>query len=227
MRYHSFKFDDGTEITGKLSYEVLEKNWKYLDIKDEVAGKLVADIGCWDGYNTIQALKCGAKHVVAMDNGLGSYNWQNDISGWQKNLDEVRERYGINEDRISYVYNDVDEEYLGYHAYAVDVVIAAGLIYHLKAPFKFLQECYYILKNGGILTIETHVTCNDIPYPAARFYPRNELCGDKSNWWGPNNLCVVEMLNAAGFSKVVETYTGRPTNTGGITNQRAFFKAYK
>ena len=59
---------------------------------------------------------------------------------------------------------------------------------------------------GGKLFVETH-TCNlpDVdnfnnPMPVMKFYPNKELAGDPTNWWGPNNTCVIQMLQSLGFN---------------------------
>ena len=37
---------------------------------------------------------------------------------------------------------------------------------------------------------------------AMAFYPRDELNGDGSNWWGPNRECMFELLASQGFAAV-------------------------
>src|SRR2546423_14013418 len=35
--------------------------------------------------------------------------------------------------------------------------------------------------------------------PLMRFYPRNELNQDFTNWWGPNSACLRAMLESSNF----------------------------
>lgn len=50
--------------------------------------------------------------------------------------------------------------------------------------------------------VETYIDARDVPRPAMIYYPRGELAHDNSNWWGPNQLCVQEMLGTCGFKRV-------------------------
>jgi hypothetical protein len=52
------------------------------------------------------------------------------------------------------------------------------------------------------LVVETHHDLLDLGRPAMAFYPRDELNGDGSNWWGPNPECVFELLASQGFAAV-------------------------
>lgn len=90
-----------------------------------------------------------------------------------------------------------------------------GLLYHLRNPLLALDRIRTVCK--GELYIESFVcdarlVCSEqhkaplpIAYPdlqdipVMRFFPRDELNGDHSNWWGPNALCLVQMTESAGF----------------------------
>jgi hypothetical protein len=36
--------------------------------------------------------------------------------------------------------------------------------------------------------------------PLMRFYPRDELGGVYTNWWGPNSLCLKQIIEATNFT---------------------------
>jgi len=42
----------------------------------------------------------------------------------------------------------------------------------------------------------------DYGRPAMVFYPGTTLNNDPSNFWGPNMLCVAEMLKEVGFNRL-------------------------
>jgi O-methyltransferase involved in polyketide biosynthesis len=42
--------------------------------------------------------------------------------------------------------------------------------------------------------------------PAAAFYPKDELDGDPTNWWGLNEKAVEAMLKEVGFREVRLVY---------------------
>ena len=75
----------------------------------------------------------------------------------------------------------------------------------MKFPYLSLHKVVDLVKEGGHLFIETH-TCQmpdhdgyGRPMPVMKFYPNKELNNDPTNWWGPNNTCVIQMLQSLGF----------------------------
>ena len=46
------------------------------------------------------------------------------------------------------------------------------------------------------------------------FYPGKELAEDHTNWWGPNQPCVVAMLRDVGFPRVEYEQHPRYQNRG-------------
>lgn len=75
-----------------------------------MSGRRVLDIGSWDGYWTFEALKRGAKEVIAIDDFsdyLGSLN-QSDRKAWES-FDLCRFALGYSEEvckRIERQYSD-------------------------------------------------------------------------------------------------------------------------
>ena len=53
-----------------------------------------------------------------------------------------------------------------------------------------------------LLIVETHVDVFEHDEPVMRFYPRGELNGDPTNWWGPTPGALEAMLHDVGFRKV-------------------------
>lgn len=73
-------------------------------------------------------------------------------------------------------------------------------MYHTQHVYKLLENLYQMVNDYIIL--ETHVTCNDLNFSMMKFYQTNELNKDSTNWWGPNNKCVIAMLESIGFKNV-------------------------
>ena len=86
-----------------------------------------------------------------------------------------------------------------------DTVLYPGVLYHMKFPYLSLHKVADLVKEGGTLFVETHISMfpdhdrNDNPMPVMMFYPNKELNNDPTNWWGPNNTCVIQMLQSLGF----------------------------
>ena len=85
-----------------------------------------------------------------------------------------------------------------------DVVVAQGLLYHLRHPLLALDQLRAV--TGGTLVVETAVAdaeVGDVP-GTLRYFRRDELAGDPSNWFAPTTSTLVDMVESSGF-RVVET----------------------
>src|ERR1700733_6643238 len=114
-------------------------------------GKRVLDVGAWDGYWSFEALKRGAREVVAIDDFsdyLGVLK-ESDRRTWQ-NFDLCRELLGFDPERCQRhemsVY-EVSAARLG----EFDVVFFFGTFYHLRHPLLALD------KLGAVCTDEIYV----------------------------------------------------------------------
>jgi tRNA (mo5U34)-methyltransferase len=89
-----------------------------------------------------------------------------------------------------------------------DVVLFLGVLYHLRDPLGALERVASVLAPGGLLVLETHVDLVWTRRPALAFYPRGELGGDPTNWFGPNPPAVRGMLGAVGLGEVTQVSGG-------------------
>ena len=67
-----------------------------------------------------------------------------------------------------------------------------GVFYHLFDPIDGLRRAASLAQE--VLVVETHTDLGEIERPAMVMYPGRELANDPTNWWGPNNACVVALL---------------------------------
>jgi tRNA (mo5U34)-methyltransferase len=201
----------------ELPYGLVTPGWAPVDaaaygIPDDLSGKRVLDIGAWDGYWTFEALKRGAKEVVAIDDFsdlLGSLN-QGDRKAWES-FDLCRSALGYSEDqckRIEMSVYDISEKNLG----LFDTTFFFGTIYHLRYPLMALDKISAVC--GGDIYIESAVLDDYSPYQGGlghgyagqqivmEFYPGKQYGDNETNWWVPTLFCLMGMTYAAGFTKV-------------------------
>lgn len=188
--FHSFDFPDGEKINGicqTASQDVILERLSTLDVS--FLDRDVLDIGCFDGYFSLNALRNGAKFVTGID--IGPWGTQK----WKEHYQYVMSKYGItNFDCFTldfYNWDETDKK---------DLVLFQGVLYHLENPLLGLHKLRRIVKNQVV--VETHIDCEYNSYPSMRYYPNMELNNDPTNWWGPNILCVLEMMKTAGFVNV-------------------------
>jgi tRNA (mo5U34)-methyltransferase len=192
--WHKIDFGDGVVSNGP-DYSAEKAELWQLD-EELLKGKTVLDIGAWDGYFSFLAERLEAKKVTALDVDV------------KKGFMIARK---ILESNVEYVTKDIMDttpENIG----TFDVVLYPGVLYHMKFPYLSLHKVADLVKDGGRLFVETH-TCQlpdhdnvGRPMPVMKFYPNKELNKDPTNWWGPNNTCVIQMLQTLGFrvEKVIQ-----------------------
>jgi tRNA (mo5U34)-methyltransferase len=210
--FHEIDFGNGVVTPGATPREVLQATAD-IYFKDDVSGRTVIDIGCWDGFNSFEAKRRGAARVLATDH----FAWSDQCWGARESFDLARENLGLEIDVLDIDLQDITPESVG----TFDVVLFAGVLYHLRHPLLGLEQVTKIC--DGLLIVETHLDALDLTQPAMVFYPADELVGDPTNWWGPNAPCVIAMLKDVGFSRVELTPHPHPAHAA----TRGIFHAYK
>ena len=192
----------------ELPGEIITPGWSPIDaakygVPDDLTGKRVLDIGAWDGYWTWEALKRGAKEVVAIDDfsdncghtDMPKRNWSGfdlcreafgftkkvSVSADKKEIDgvevEATFEYWQNESNQNVNRTEMsvyDIELLG----RFDIVFFFGTIYHLKHPMLALELVSKIC--DGEIYIESAVLDDYSPYRGGmgKGYPGNDMVAE-------------------------------------------------
>jgi tRNA (mo5U34)-methyltransferase len=210
--YHRIELPGGITTPGEAP--LLEKAYH---VPPDLTGKRVLDVGAWDGYWTFEALKRGAREVVAIDDFsdyLGHLE-KDERKGW-RSFDLCREVLGFSESRckrIEISIYDITEENLGGR---FDIVFFFGTLYHLRHPLLGLDKVASVC--DGQIIVESQV-CDDFSpysggfdtsYPGremvAEFFPTDELAGNVTNWWAPSICCLGGLIYAAGFTRDIQLW---------------------
>jgi glycosyltransferase involved in cell wall biosynthesis/SAM-dependent methyltransferase len=181
-------------------------------IPNDLTGKRVLDVGAWDGYWTFEALKRGAKQVVAIDDFsdyLGRLQ-ERDRSAWET-FDLCRDAWGYSSERcqrLELSVYDVSEAILG----RFDVIFCFGTLYHLRHPLLALDKLAAICDRE--IYVESSILDDFSPYRGGlgkgypgkqvimEFYPTDELHQNSTNFWSPTLACLQSLVEAAGFDRV-------------------------
>ncbi len=191
----------------------------------DLTSKSVLDLCAWNGFFSFEAERRGARRVLAVD----YFCWSGPGWGTKAGFDLAREALGSKvEDREIDVL-DVSPDNTG----VFDVVLFLGVLYHMRHPLLALEKVSAV--TGEMLILETHVDLTTINRPAMAFYPGAELGGDASNWYGPNEACVIAMLKDVGFNRVrrpqsdiqTQPLPPDPEFLGEVRSNRAVFHAWK
>ena len=191
--YHSIDFGDGLVSRGKIPLETLKAQGD-IYYPPSLAGKTVLDIGAVDGWNSFEAHRRGAARVLATDHFAWTYGDRIFDA-----FEFARNRLAPEVEALKIDVPDLTVERIG----QFDIVLFAGVLYHLRNPFLALERIAKLVRET--LIVETHCDALDVPQPAMIFYPGDTLNGDATNWWGPNPQCVSAMLREIGFKQIVHT----------------------
>ena len=199
--YHSIDVEDGLVTPGAHSQAELMHTLERLQLPARLDGLSVLDIGAWDGYFSFEAERRGARRVVACDVAPSDYF----------GFATARELRGSTVEYVQGSVYDLRQEDVG----TFDIVLFAGVLYHLRYPLLALDRIHAIC--DGYMLLETHCLDNFVVLddgrvttleridpsleriPLYRFYPANELNRDYSNWFAPNRRAIVDGLRTAGF----------------------------
>lgn len=200
-----------------LPHGVVTPGWAPIDaaayrVPERLDGKRVLDVGAWDGYWSFEALKRGAREVVAIDDFSDDAGTEVNAErrAWQ-GFDLCRALLGFDETRCQRhqmsVY-EVSEDRLG----RFDVVFCFGTLYHLRHPLLALDKLGAVC--GEEIYVESAILDDFSPYRGGlghgypenqmvmEFYPRDEYGHNVTNWWVPTLACMGNMVGSAGFPRV-------------------------
>ena len=154
----------------------------------DLSGKTVLDIGTTNAATAFEAERRGAERVVAVD--IFDPDWFG-----------VRALSTLLESKVEYVQTSV-YELAERFSEPFDLVIFWGVLYHLRHPLLALDSVRAVA--GAEVSLETAVCDSELPGPPAsslvRFYRRDELSGDGSNWFAPSVATLQDWCASSGFN---------------------------
>ena len=187
--WHSFELPDGSRIEGIHSVESLRRRLGQFPISDDLRGKRVLDIGCWDGWFSFEMERRGAE-VMAID------CWDN------PRFRQIHAAYGSKADyRILDMY-ELTPARIG----RFDVVLFMGVLYHLKHPLLALERVCALSTDlaavDSFILREEQRAVEDLRRPILEFYETDEMGGMTDNWCGPSLAALLALCRTAGFARV-------------------------
>ncbi len=222
--FHSIDLGDGVVTPGDKSVEVLSRELVSLRLPD-LRGLSVLDIGAWDGFYSFTAERLGAARVVSMDHfvwsldraranhhisewssGRGSPRAYEETDAWKPAELPGKRGYDLAHrvlgSRAEPVVADFMTEDLRKHSGPFDVVLWLGVLYHMRHPLLALEKVRSATRRLAVIETEAIEVHGAGDTALCEFFERDELAGDFTNWWAPNEKALVGMCRAAGFSRV-------------------------
>jgi SAM-dependent methyltransferase len=156
---------------------------------DDIGDTTVLDIGCNDGFFSLDMAYRGAKHVDGIDLR-------------PKNIAKARflaEHYGI--DNVQFDASDADAFEPGRQW---DVVLNLGVLYHVVNPLQFIRQTYRLCRRFAIIdTIVHHEPISGyVLFGDKNIYKPAE--GREAWEFHPTYRGAIDTIRYAGFSEVIE-----------------------
>jgi tRNA (mo5U34)-methyltransferase len=208
--YHQYEVSPGLFTPGTFLKIDPRLCLDELGVPKDLSGFRALDIGAWDGPLTFELERRGAS-VTALDIQDPDVTVFNAVKAIRRS--EARYVRGS-------VY-DACPDTLG----RFDVVLFAGVYYHLKNPVLAFQRIRKLLNDGGSLFVEggcasdylgrrvaaalgmrksrvAAVTAMLDQLPISYFDTQQDIYRDWSNWWFPTTRCLEAVLLDSGFRKI-------------------------
>ncbi|MBA2671021.1 MAG: DUF1698 domain-containing protein [Gemmatimonadetes bacterium] len=232
--FHSIDLGEGVTTPGIKSAAHLRKEVESFRLPD-LKGKTVLDINAWDGFYSFEAERRGARRVVALDKmmwamDLGEWNrywleckasgkaplafqdtpfWHPDTLPGKIGFDTAHQALGSRVESVVDDFMEMDISTLG----QFDVVFFLGSLYHMMNPVEAMLRVSAVTNGTAIIETEAVAFPGFEDRAVCEFFPADELNGDSSNWWAPNEKALVGMCRAAGFREI-RVIVGSPSLPG-------------
>jgi tRNA (mo5U34)-methyltransferase len=187
--FHSMDLGHGVKTNGVID---VARSLRQYQLPADLTGKSFLDIGAWDGAFSFEAERRRAKRVLATD----WFIWKGMGWGSKQGFETARRALGSQVEDLTIDVYDMAPEKIG----KWDVVLFAGVLYHLKNPWLALERVASVTKD--LLVLETSIDFRFRRRPSVAFYPGRELNDDPTNWCAPNLSALQAMLRACGFKTI-------------------------
>ena len=182
--HHSLDLGDGVVTPGSKSLQEIALEKAAFFDRVDFRGRSVVDIGAWHGTFSFEAKRRGASRVLATDH----LAWIYPTVRGRETFDLAKERLGMDVEALQIDVVDTTADRIG----QFDIVLFLGVLYHLPDPFRGLANVAGLTRE--LLIIETTLDLSNLTDPALRHCPGAQ--------WSPNALCMVRLLQAAGFADI-------------------------
>jgi len=199
--YHSIDLGNGLVTPGRKSLELMKHEQGVFFDPVRLDGATVLDIGAWAGAHSFEAKRRGARRVMATD----QYVWIHPEWRGREAFDLARNAIGSDVEAAEIDALDIKPDTIG----RWDVVLFAGVLYHLRSPLDGLHAAASVANDCLIVESEAATKFLQSPEPLLAYHPSGSLRSDATNFFTPNVAFVVEALRECGFALFDTNVDGR------------------
>jgi|LakMenEpi03Aug12_release.lakeMendotaPanAssembly.Ray.scaffolds.fasta_scaffold01323_50 SAM-dependent methyltransferase len=187
--YHTIPLNERISTPGVPSFIKLHSPIYRQMGRVNFSGKRVLDIGCRDGLFAFEAERRGAAEIKGIDSCLS-------IGAVEFLIPFFKSKVIIQEKGLFDLHPETDGVF--------DIIMFAGVLYHLRYPFNALKIISDLLKPGGTLILETGIFADFDMHALLHCPSQNESPYDTSSVSFFNRKGMIDSLASFGL-KVEET----------------------
>jgi len=163
-----------------------ERKWKRVTpVLPDLKGKVIADIGCNNGYYMFRMADAEPKIVLGFEPSIQHYYCFKALNGMARLSNLHIDLLGI--------------EHLHLFENSFDMVFLMGIIYHRPSPIDTLRDILTSLTPGGSLILESQGIPGAEPYA---LFPDNTYAKVPGTYFVPTGQCVYNWIKKAGFTNI-------------------------
>ncbi|WP_419176099.1 tRNA 5-methoxyuridine(34)/uridine 5-oxyacetic acid(34) synthase CmoB [Desulfosediminicola sp.] len=160
-----------------------ERKWQRLEEKlPDLKGKVIADIGCNNGYYMFRMAHLQPAFVLGLEPSVQHYYCFNSLKNMAGTDNLAIDLLGV--------------EHLNLFPGSFDAVFLMGIIYHRPSPIDTLRDILTSLKPGGSLLLESQAIPGDEPYA---LFPEKTYAKVPGTYFVPTGSCIYNWMQKAGF----------------------------
>lgn len=163
-----------------------EKKWQRLLPKlPQLQGKIIADIGCNNGYYMFRMASHQPQLVVGFEPSMQHYYCFKALNGMAGFKNLHIDLLGV--------------EHIQLFPETFDIIFLLGIIYHRSSPIEVLKDIYTALKPGGTLILESQAIPGNAPIA---LFPEKTYAKVPGTYFVPTGTCVKHWMQRAGLQSV-------------------------
>jgi tRNA (mo5U34)-methyltransferase len=173
----------GTDIDSEWQSQ---RKWqRLLEKLPDLQGKIVADVGCSNGYYMFRMTPHEPEIVIGFEPSVQHYYCF-------KGLNSMAGLENLHIDLLGV-------EHLPFFPECFDVLFLMGIIYHRSSPVDTLRDVFASLSSGGTLILESQAIPGN---SATALFPEKTYAKVPGTYFVPTGNCLKNWLLRAGFSDV-------------------------
>ncbi|MEM7537215.1 MAG: tRNA 5-methoxyuridine(34)/uridine 5-oxyacetic acid(34) synthase CmoB [Chloroflexota bacterium] len=163
-------------------------DWKWqriLPYTQPLNGRIVADIGCHNGYFMLRMLEQSPTHVIGFE-PVAKHFWNFQL------IQNIAQQPNLTFELLGVEHMDLYPTFF-------DTIFCLGILYHHTDPVGLLRKMHAALAPKGEIVIDCQGIPGDMPVALT---PQRRYARARAIWFLPTQSCLAHWMTRAGFTNV-------------------------